>query len=193
MIIADLSETEGRCYPALRTTKNLVGGMSPIRTKNFCMGYVTLKPGGGQVPWHNQEQEEIYFILDGTGEMCLGEERQIMTSGQAVYIPQKVYHQLTNIIVVEGFNLYQNYPNPFNPETSIKFSLDQPQHVRLSIYSLGGQLTRILENEYKQAGIHTACWDGRDENGYVVSSGIYIYRIESDYGYHVMKKAVFLK
>jgi len=55
MIIADLSETEGRCYPALRTTKNLVGGMSPIRTKNFCMGYVTLKPGGGQVPWHNQE------------------------------------------------------------------------------------------------------------------------------------------
>jgi len=131
--------------------------------------------------------------LDGTGEMCLGEERQIMTSGQAVYIPQKVYHQLTNIIVVEGFNLYQNYPNPFNPETSIKFSLDQPQHVRLSIYSLGGQLTRILENEYKQAGIHTACWDGRDENGYVVSSGIYIYRIESDYGYHVMKKAVFLK
>lgn len=97
MIIADLSETEGRCYPARRTTKNLVGGISPIRTKNFCMGYVTLEPNGGQVPWHNQEQEEIYFILDGTGEMCLGEERHIMTSGQAVYIPQKVYHQLTNI------------------------------------------------------------------------------------------------
>ena len=39
------------------------------------MGHVTLEPNGGQVPWHNQEQEEIYFIVEGTGEMCLGEER----------------------------------------------------------------------------------------------------------------------
>ena len=39
------------------------------------MGNVTLEPNGGQVPWHNQEQEEIYFIIEGTGEMCLGEER----------------------------------------------------------------------------------------------------------------------
>ncbi len=37
------------------------------------MGYVTLEPRGGQVPWHNQEQEEVYFIVQGTGEACLGE------------------------------------------------------------------------------------------------------------------------
>jgi mannose-6-phosphate isomerase-like protein (cupin superfamily) len=61
------------------------------------MGYVTLDPQGGQVPWHNQDQEEVYFILEGTGEMCLGEERRVVTGGQAVYIPPKVYHQLTNI------------------------------------------------------------------------------------------------
>ena len=60
------------------------------------MGNVTLEPRGGQVPWHNQEQEEIYFIVEGTGEMCLGEERQTVTGGQAVYIPPKVFHQLTN-------------------------------------------------------------------------------------------------
>ena len=61
------------------------------------MGYVTFEPNGGQVPWHNQEQEEIYLILEGKGEMCLGEERQVLTAGQAVYIPPGVYHQLTNI------------------------------------------------------------------------------------------------
>jgi quercetin dioxygenase-like cupin family protein len=97
MIVADLSQIAGRVYPARRRTQNLVGGVSPIQANNFSMGNVTLEPGGGQVPWHNQEQEEIYFILEGTAEMCLGEERQILTAGQAVYIPTRVFHQLTNI------------------------------------------------------------------------------------------------
>jgi mannose-6-phosphate isomerase-like protein (cupin superfamily) len=97
MIIADLNQTEGRIYPARRRTKNLVGGASPIQAENFCLGYVTLDPDGGQVPWHNQEQEEVYFIAEGTGEMCLGEEKQTVSSGQAVLIPPGVFHQLTNI------------------------------------------------------------------------------------------------
>ena len=97
MIIADLSQIAGRTYPARRRTQNLVGGASPIQAANFSMGNVTLEANGGQVPWHNQEQEEIYFIVEGTGEMCLGEERVTLSSGQAVYIPTGVFHQLTNI------------------------------------------------------------------------------------------------
>lgn len=97
MIIADIQQIEGRGYPARRRTRNLVGGVSPIQAKNFSMGYVTLEPKGGQVPWHNQEQEEIYFVVEGTGEMCLGEEKRTVTSGQAIFIPPTVYHQLTNI------------------------------------------------------------------------------------------------
>ncbi|MGA8598858.1 MAG: cupin domain-containing protein [Bryobacteraceae bacterium] len=97
MTIADLSTIAGRSYPARRLTKNIVGGASPIQAQNFALGYVTLEPEGGQVPWHNQEQEEIYFIAEGTGEMCLGAERQIVSTGQAVYIPSGVFHQLTNV------------------------------------------------------------------------------------------------
>jgi mannose-6-phosphate isomerase-like protein (cupin superfamily) len=97
MIIADLALIQGRTYPARRRTQNLVGGASPIQCANFAMGHVTLEPNGGQVPWHNQEQEEIYFIVEGTAEMCLGEERTVLTTGQAVYIPPRVFHQLTNI------------------------------------------------------------------------------------------------
>lgn len=97
MTIADLQQIEGRVYPARRRTQNLVGGASPIQASAFAMGHVTLEPNGGQVPWHNQEQEEIYFIIEGTCEMCLGEERQVLRAGQAAYIPPTVFHQLTNI------------------------------------------------------------------------------------------------
>lgn len=96
MTVADLSKIPGRTYPARRRTQNLVGGASPIQATQFSLGYVTLEPNGGQVPWHNQEQEEIYFVLEGAGEMCLGQERTTIQAGQAVYIPTKVFHQLTN-------------------------------------------------------------------------------------------------
>jgi mannose-6-phosphate isomerase-like protein (cupin superfamily) len=96
MTIADLAKIAGRTYPARRLTKNVVGGASPIQATNFSLGYVTLDPNGGQVPWHNQNQEEIYFVVEGSGEMCLGEERTTLSTGQAVYIPCGVFHQLTN-------------------------------------------------------------------------------------------------
>jgi mannose-6-phosphate isomerase-like protein (cupin superfamily) len=97
MIIADLAEIAGRTYPARRRTQNLVGGPSPIQIQSFSMGYVTLEARGGQVPWHDQEQEEVYFVVSGTGEMCLGDERQELRAGQAVLIPPGRHHQLTNI------------------------------------------------------------------------------------------------
>ena len=96
MKIADLNSMNGRSFPARRTTRNIVGGTSPIQADTFSMGMVTLDPEGGQVPWHNHEQEEIYFILEGEGEMCIDEERQILTAGQTVYIPSGKFHQLTN-------------------------------------------------------------------------------------------------
>lgn len=96
MKIADLSQIQGRKYPARRRTQNLVGGLSPIQAEAFSMGFVTLEPNGGQVPWHNHIQEEVYFIVEGTGEMCLGDERQTVSTGQAVYIPSEIFHQLTN-------------------------------------------------------------------------------------------------
>ena len=59
MTIADLTQIAGRTYPARRRTQNLVGGASPIQASNFAMGNVTREPNGGQVPWHNQLEEEI--------------------------------------------------------------------------------------------------------------------------------------
>ncbi len=96
MTIADLSKMDGRTFPAKRKTKNIAGGVSPIQTENFCMGFVELEPEGGQVPWHNHEQEEVYFVLEGEGEMCLGEERFTLSAGQTIFIPPNEFHQFTN-------------------------------------------------------------------------------------------------
>ena len=96
MIVADLQEIEERTYPARRRTQNLVGGASPVQADAFSMGMVTLEPNGGQVPWHNQEQEEVYVVIEGTGEMCIGDEVRELRAGQACYIPPGKYHQLSN-------------------------------------------------------------------------------------------------
>ena len=96
MIVSDVKKIEGRVFPARRRTQPFVGGSAPIQAEHFSLGLVTFEPDGGQVPWHNQTQEEIYFVLEGRGEMCLGSERQTLEAGQAVYIPPGEYHQLTN-------------------------------------------------------------------------------------------------
>jgi quercetin dioxygenase-like cupin family protein len=97
MQIADLDTMEGRRYPARRWTRGIVGKGLPIEAENFCMGYVVLDPQGGQVPWHDHAQEEVYVLLEGTYEFCLGTERQILRGRQAVHVPSGVFHQLTNV------------------------------------------------------------------------------------------------
>jgi len=77
------------------------------------------------------------------------------------------------------FTLEQNYPNPFNPTTDITFSLDRLEEVNLSIYNMLGQKVRTLVNGTRPSGMHVLQWDGRDENGRNLSTGIYLYTLTS--------------
>jgi len=78
------------------------------------------------------------------------------------------------------FNLEQNYPNPFNPSTRIKFTLRHSTHIEFAIYDLTGREIKILVNKNQEAGQHIIDWDGRDNSGKIVSSGVYLYQIKSD-------------
>ena len=80
--------------------------------------------------------------------------------------------------VAKGFQLFQNYPNPFNPITAIRYNLPTNSEVRLSIFNTTGQLVRTLVDNTQSAGMHTVVWDGRDEMGQAVSSGVYLYRLQ---------------
>lgn len=79
----------------------------------------------------------------------------------------------------ETFSLRQNYPNPFNPWTSIGYTVSEPGHIDLSVYSLTGQKIKCLINRSADPGEYAVTWDGRDESGNLVSSGVYLYRLES--------------
>lgn len=73
----------------------------------------------------------------------------------------------------------RNYPNPFNPLTRIEFSLDEEARVYLRVYDLSGKVVRTLVQERMPAGRHAAMWNGEDEGGKTVASGIYICRLEA--------------
>lgn len=75
------------------------------------------------------------------------------------------------------FSLAQNYPNPFNPSTTIRFSLDSAQPASLRIYNSRGQLVRTLVDGVGEAGPQLLVWDGRDDSGNALGSGIYLYRL----------------
>ncbi len=77
-----------------------------------------------------------------------------------------------------GFGLEANYPNPFNPETIIRFHVPERQMVHLVIYDAAGQRLRTLVEGELAAGAQTFSWDGRDEQGSLVASGVYFYRLQ---------------
>jgi len=75
------------------------------------------------------------------------------------------------------FSLAQNYPNPFNPQTTIRFSLTAAKHAVLNIYNVTGQKVKTIFDGQAQAGETSVVWDGRDDNGSQLASGIYLYRL----------------
>ncbi len=96
----------------------------------------------------------------------------------------------------ETFTLFQNYPNPFNPETMIKYNIapsaDHAALVTIAIYNVLGERVRLLVQERKEPGEHAVAWDGADDAGQVLPSGIYIYTLRVG-GFVARRRMLFLK
>jgi hypothetical protein len=78
------------------------------------------------------------------------------------------------------FSLDDNYPNPFNPETNIGYFVPRACQVRLEVFNLLGQKIRTLVNEHQTAGSREVSWDGRNEAGEQVASGVYFYKLQAE-------------
>jgi len=79
----------------------------------------------------------------------------------------------------QGFKLYLNYPNPFNPVTSIRYTIPHSVEVKLTIFNLSGQTVKTLQNTYQNAGTYTIQWNGRNDQGLPLASGMYICKIQA--------------
>jgi subtilisin family serine protease len=86
-----------------------------------------------------------------------------------------------------AFTLAQNYPNPFNPSTVIEFELTLPVRVRMTVYNVAGRRVRIAFEGVLEPGRHRTSWDGTDDAGRELPSGVYLYRHETDRGTQTRK------
>jgi hypothetical protein len=88
--------------------------------------------------------------------------------------------------------LENNYPNPFNPSTTISYSIANSGDVNISVYNIRGQLVRTLVNETLDAGMHSVVWNGDNNLGRSVGSGIYLYKLETSDN-RIVKKMLLMK
>ncbi len=138
----------------------------------------------------------LYFA-NGSDTVCLAQDSLISSIPEEGYevtvsSPSDVEDGDQSPVLPEKAALDQNYPNPFNPSTEIGFDLPRPSFVSLDIYDVLGRKVSTLINEHLTAGSKRVQWDGRNDAGAKVTSGVYFYRLRI--GDHVeVKKMVLLK
>ncbi len=91
-----------------------------------------------------------------------------------------------------NYFLYDNFPNPFNPDTKISYAIPKNQYVELKIFDVLGRKIKTLIREKRETGFHQTTWDGTDENGNAVASGLYFYQLKTG-EFSATKKLLLLK
>ena len=146
---------------------NMNGGLLSFSADGFITVPVTINAGRGE-----------RVKVDISGVQLIGQD------GQNIPVALE--------LIPMQYSLYQNFPNPFNPVTEIQFDVPDVSAVDLVVYNLMGQQVRRLVNGEIQAGYHRVVWDGLNDRGEPVSTGVYIYSLTSP-SFHNTKKMVLLK
>jgi hypothetical protein len=161
----------------------------------YAAGVWSLKPfDGDSLPWLSQfegqnfQPDQIQYAHD-----YVPSESLFAVVEYAIMIMEKpTLVEEEEGIAPELFELYQNFPNPFNNQTVIKYHLPKETDVSLVIYNILGQRIRTLVREEKQSGWVKVIWDGKDDQGRDLGSGIYFYRLQAGESSQI-KKMVLLK
>ena len=138
--------------------------------------------------------DEILTQIIGTGNAPLTEAKRHIISHEQIAHAYLLTHLSAR---PEQNRLLQNYPNPFNPETWIPYQIAQDAQVKIKIFNVAGKLIRRIESGNQAAGWYmtrgrAAYWDGCNETGEVVSSGIYFYKLRAG-NYSAVRKLLIVK
>lgn len=142
----------------------------------------------------------IYQVEALIGKKLTSEEGQILIDAANTLIEYLSGHltkeankrQAGIADLPKSYLLEHNYPNPFNPKTTIRFHLPNSSFVTFKIYNVNGTLVKTLVSESISAGVHSFVWNGTNESGQQVSSGMYIYRLQAG-KFSAVKKMLFIK
>jgi enterochelin esterase-like enzyme len=152
------------------------------------------KPGGAKVDLAAKSWQVVEIPLDGlgpyisiisigfsgklTGTFYVDDLRLVASAPPPPPPPTAVLEDHTASLP-QRFALEQNYPNPFNSETVIRFALPASEKVELALYNLAGQKVATLAEGVREAGAYTLRWDGRDDSGRELGTGVYLYRLQA--------------
>jgi len=154
---------------------NLNGGLLSFSADGFITVPVMINTDRGE-----------YVKVDISEIQLIGQD------GQDIPVEAKGNGSVSLELIPMQYALYQNFPNPFNPVTEIQFDVPDLSMVELVVYNLMGQQVRRLVNGEIRAGYHRVVWDGLNDRGESVSTGVYIYSLTSP-SFHNTKKMVLLK
>ncbi len=119
------------------------------------------------------ESDTAYFAIMGADSLS-------ELKATAIQARKKVEFFRRQANLPDAMTLSQNYPNPFNSSTRIEFTVHEPQNVKLRIFNVLGQQVRRFEDFFVAPGYHSLVWDGTDNGGNPVASGVYFYRLSAD-------------
>ncbi len=131
---------------------------------------------GSAVPFHSDGRGgAIYLACDGPGIRII--MQQISKNGIIGEVDTSAQIIISKPKLIEKYILEQNYPNPFNSSTQIRYYISVKANVQIVVYNIKGQKVKSIIDKKVTKGFHTLNWDGRNEQGLKVSSGLYIYRM----------------
>ena len=155
-----------------RDAFNLTYSSKGVSGRWFSDGYLAIDQGPIIVMIENYRSGLLWNLFMANPE--------IQTALNAIgFVPDSTTDVQDESISVNDFALLGNYPNPFNPNTTIVFSLPKSQNIHLTVYNNLGQVVKEITEEELPAGFNEIKWNGDDQLGRSVSSGIYFYQIKS--------------
>jgi hypothetical protein len=170
-------------------------------TSRVEMSYVTASSANGGVVSNqtvNGNGKTATVIQTGFSLGFVRDDELDGISDRAKFLRDSIFYMGNPLGQVTGAgpalknSLAQNYPNPFNPQTTIAFTIKDRGAVTVKVYNVNGELVRTLANENRAAGTYTLTWDGHNDSGQSVSSGVYFYKLVTN-NFSQTKKMVLLK
>jgi hypothetical protein len=154
----------------------------------FLLSIAYVVAAGEKIPWWSvngggniYSSSTNYKLCGSAGQSVAGEAVGTYHSYSGFWnlwvVATDVEEEKEEAAIPKEFSLSQNYPNPFNPQTVIEYALPKESQVSVTVYNILGQRVKVLKDEFEKEGYKRVVWDGRDDSGEEVASGIYFYRI----------------